>query len=274
MSDENALEEPSNGSLGETPDTLGTENGGGSEDVRQPDTEEKTLTAEDWQKKYEEERKRREKADKAIIDNKKRNKKAKEIEAANQTLQDQVKALQDKSEHLQGELQNARDTGESEAHLERIRSDIEANQQQLQQAEIEQQANTVRGHIANAYGDQWNEIQSTLSSSPEMKDMFDRLNISAPNARQFLEDPASFADSRSLVTVDLMAKLASVTEQNKVLQAKLDEKDRTLKNPGLNNSQSKSKDNFTLSTPSGGQSYDSFLTTMQTKIKNGNKGFS
>lgn len=209
-----------------------TLNGGVTDDIGSETTEE-TLTDVDWKKKYEEEKKEKEKLIRNTVKNKKRNKLASEIAEDNNRLKQQLEALEKDKNQLNMELRQAQEDGYSEEHVQRIQKDYQETIEKIQDAQDKTFKNNAMQRLEYKYGDDWKKNSPEMQES--MRDILNYNNISEEEQNKLINDPSSFPLGKSYIFQDMMYLLGQKNKDNKSLKAQLAEKDKTLKNPNLNN---------------------------------------
>lgn len=213
-----------------------TLNGGVTDDIDSETTEE-TLTDVDWKKKYKESEARAKKAESTIVRHKKQNKRASEIAEDNNRIKQQLEALETDNKKLKMEKRQAQEDGYSEEHVQRLEGQIQENvakqQQAKQEAKVQEEANNAQERLEYKYGDDW--VENTSETKESLKGIFKDNNVPEKDLDIFVNNPSSFIEGRSPIVQDMMYTLGQQTKEIASLKAQLAEKDKTLKNPNLNN---------------------------------------
>jgi len=209
-----------------------TLNGGVTDDIGSETTEE-TLTDVDWKKKYEESEARAKKAESTIVKHKKQNKRATEIAEDNNRIRQQLEALEKDNKQLKMEKRQAQEDGYSEEHVQRLERQIQENVAKQQEAKFQKEANNAQERLEYKYGDDWSENISETKES--LKGIFKDNNVPETSLDNFVNNPSSFIEGRSPIVQDMMFTLGQQTKEIASLKAQLAEKEKTLKNPNLNN---------------------------------------
>jgi len=207
-------------------------NGGVTDDIGSETTEE-TLTAEDWKKKYEEAEAKAKKAESTIVKHKKQNKRAVEIAEDNNRIRQQLEALEKDNNQLNMELRQAQEEGYSEEFVQRLKKQIQDNEAKQQQAKVQEDANNAQERLEYKYGDDW--VENISETKESLKRIFKDNNVPEKSLDTFVNNPSSFIEGRSPIVQDMMYTLGQQTKEIASLKAQLAEKDKTLKNPNLNN---------------------------------------
>lgn len=208
-----------------------TLNGGVTDDIGSDNTEE-TLTIEDLQKKLEEVEARAKKAESTIIKHKKQNKRATEIAEENNRLSQQLEALEKENNELNTEKRQAKEEGYEE-HAQRLERQIQENLAKQQDAKFKKEANNAQERFEYKYGDNWGENISETKEA--LTGIFKDNNVPEKSLDIFVNNPSSFIEGRSPIVQDMMYTLGQQTKEITSLKAQLAEKEKTLKNPNLNN---------------------------------------
>lgn len=209
-----------------------TLNGGVTDDIGSETTEE-TLTLEDLKKKYKEAEARAKKAESTIIRHKKQNKRASEIAEENNRIRQKLEVLEKDYDKLNMELDQAQEEGYSEELVQRLKKQIQDNESEQQEAKFKKDANNALERLESKYGDDWGENISDTKES--LKEIFKDNNLPENTLDIFVNNPSSFIEGRSPIVQDMMYELGQQAKKIASLEAQLAEKEKTLKNPNLNN---------------------------------------